>query len=246
MGNALKQRLTKIQVDEISFVDYPANEAQFVVVKSKEEGSMTKQQVGEQPVEKTDSGNAEAGSASAPTNEAITKALKELQTALQLASTDASETPAASDEQPPVADEVEASSSEAAPVTETEEVQKEVSTNGQAETQQETSTDDQAEVTKGVLAAGRVKQLKRAIDELAALLKDLNPEVGETAEAVPVEKSVEVQQSVEKALAPLVERVNAVVTRLESLEKTAGVSRAVNGDGTDTGAVQKSFWAGIL
>ena len=88
MANSIKQRLTAIRVREISLVDRPANEIEFVVVKRQEEETgMSKtgdQQVADVAVQEP-KGNAEA--ASTPTSmdgmQDLTKQVEALAALLQ-------------------------------------------------------------------------------------------------------------------------------------------------------------------
>jgi len=248
MGNELKARLTKIDVDEIGFVDVPANEAEFVVVKSKEGSDMTKPHQADGAVEKTDNGNPEAGISSVPKTEAITKALTELQDLLK-PETPAEEPtkPAEETEETPTPPEtpVTPEAPETAPVEKADNPDNELLTlvkqiQGTLVTLSVSKGQTSETAEKGILSAGRAARLKKTIDDLRTLLNDLSPE------GVTADQTQDVSGVVQKALSPLSDQLNAIGERLERLEGTIGVSKAIGGDSTDTPVKKsESVWSGL-
>lgn len=130
-------------------------------------------------------------------------------------------------------------------------------------------------VTKArVFTKGRTEAIKAALGGLANILKDVDeealkgflndyvgkglpesPSVPSQVHAVGTEKGLEAV--VAKALAPLVEKIDAQGTRLEKIEKARGAPQS-EGDAGKPGAngttqpagtqteVKKSFWSGVL
>jgi len=126
-----------------------------------------------------------------------------------------------------------------------------------------------AAVQKGkTFTSGRTDTLKDAISGLAGILKEVDEDglnalidklktskgamVDSAVRPVGTKKSVEGEETKEdtiaKALAPLVEEVKNVSKRLEDIEKARTPSKSVEGDGGTDGAIEvkKSMWEGVL
>lgn len=272
MGNTIRQRLTTIKVREISLVDRPANEMEFVVVKRQEE-ELGMSKTGDQQVAgnaaQTPNGNAEA--VSAPTGvdglKDLTKQVQDLAALLQPkdekpaegvteggVQTPVTKTEGASDGSPSGganADPIGELSNAVAALTN---VVKGLLPKPQTETPAPAT-----EVEKSILSPARLERLRKGVTEMLTLMKDIDPDgvasllsapaapAAPAAGSAPSPAAPDVEASLQKALAPVVGQFEAIVKRLGDVEALTGVSKSVGGDGND-GNVQKgeSIFKGVV
>lgn len=268
MSNEAKQRFLELSVDEVSVVDSPANESDFVVIKSlnthKEVGEMAnKQNVNKDASQVAEQVPVEV---EAPDTDAVSKALTQV---TDLVANIAKATGAA-----PAAPEIE---TPAAPGDGTSKQSTEKSESAPADDAQPAMDEDMlneavSKAVEGVFQGlqkartftpKREEALKAAIEQLNDLAKELgmtkipvgqSPPVstpsGASFGASGVQQLTKALEGVQSVVQSMQDAAKSLGDRLEAVEKTRNPSVAAPSDSNDGDddevSTEKSLWKGVL
>jgi hypothetical protein len=265
MGNKPKQRFIELEVGEVSIVDRPANECEFVVIKNldKEVGTMINEDVKKDANENDGvqtSPEMVAVEIAKSTDEAVAKAMEQVTTLISDISKAVGAKSAVTDTPPEKRNDAVAAPTE---VPAQKETVNEEPNDAETEKSFETALGALSMIIEKAkrFTPKREATLKEALEKLASLAKELGMEdvpVGESPNVTPPAGATYGASSIAKAIEGIKAQFETMVTevqqttkslgdRLEKIEKVRMPSNSVeNAGGTDTQETKKSFWSGIL
>jgi len=262
MPREAKRRFVSLRVNEVSLVDSPANEQEFIVIKSldqEEPMAGTDQQVAN--TETSAPANAESNG----TQQASTEPVEKMTVHVEKAGNDSM-----AEALKQVTELVKSVASVAVKASETQ-----PAADVKKDANQQTSdqpTDTETEKAKA-FTPKRLEQVKNAMSVLEGLVKEVSggksetttkvaePEVPtvDTAKAAEqnnilsqqlidlTKKLGELGEAVKNGLGGVSEITKSIESRVEAIEKTREPSKSIAGEGgTESTQTQKSFWSGVL
>jgi hypothetical protein len=261
MPREATRRFVDLKVKEVSLVDSPANEQEFIVIKrldqeevdmagnnqeaTKAEQAPVKVEASEAAVAKT----AEAGTTEKVTievtkanNDAMQKALEQVNALVASVASVAKAASAQPETAPVASSAVEKSAGEKAPVV-------------APQATPAPTTEAQVDKSKA-FTPSRVESLKGVVDSLQKLLNEISPQESASSGTTGTTKSAAssdelaktvttLGETVTKAIIQMAEVNKSLTGRLEAIEKTREAPKSETEGGTET-KTQKSMWSGIL
>ena len=244
--NKEKQRLLKINVEEVSVVDSPAIEEEFVIIKRLQEDKMADKKV-EKKTEGIEEDKIEKVEVEVPDAvEAVMKKVSELMDDVKKASKE--EVEKEEDTEATPKEKVETLPKEEAPAKEEEKKEEEEDV--------EKKQDDILKSIEECISKARrftpqrEEQLKTSINSLQTLLEDISPESPEAEEtSVEKKKGEDKYSKLLKGLETMIDSFTEINKRVETIEKRRQPTTSVEEDSTTDKTnekVEKNLWSGVL